>query len=764
MAAVGQVVPLLAQPKADGHTRQSMDVEVATIVSQRDFGTIFAVEGGNGRSFKVLVPGKAMSAAPWSPSGPMAGETWHVAGHFTSSAKWGRQFHADVAYRKLPNGDGVRRFLAQHVPGIGDERAKRLWERFGADLPRTLKNDTYLPVIAEVLGGSRPRLGARLAVAAMQAWKEAEAEINLIEWLMLQGIVDMGVARRIHRLLGPGAVQALQSNPWMLIPHMSWSKVDEIGKRILAQARVAERTQDVRRLTGAVDAAVKSALEDGHTAMEQGWLVKRLSKLLGVTAESPLVHKALKAGRENQAIVAGANAVWRSPGAALMEDAVKARLEAMAAPVGVLPLPIPSEALLERLLASVEVPEVTLHPEQREAVRHILRHPLSCLQGVGGTGKTFTIRTACDAFEKMGGKVVMAAVAGKAALRLSLATGRKVLSLFRTLGELEERGHIEQSLLDGSDDSEMLRSRLEELVSIDEKTLVVIDEASMVGLPSFHALLRYMPEGARLLLVGDGGQLPPVEFGLVFHKLVKDPALTYTLVHVHRQAKETGIPDAGAKVRGGQLPDFIPYQGRTKGVSLVPADPSKLASTVEEIALDLGGYQNGVMIVTPTKSRDAGVRELNANLHLRFVSGGNVPCVHGFRQESFSVGEPVMFLRNDYKRGLFNGLLGQVEALTEQGGLKVKFDGQAQSEELVAADLLDLTPAYAITCHKMQGSQAPVVVVPLYKTGLLDPSWIYTAISRAVEQCVFVGPVEVLKEGLGQPCVADQRLVGFEWV
>jgi exodeoxyribonuclease V alpha subunit len=195
----------------------------------------------------------------------------------------------------------------------------------------------------------------------------------------------------------------------------------------------------------------------------------------------------------------------------------------------------------------------------------------------------------------------------------------------------------------------------------------VIDEASMVGLPSFHALLRRMPEGARLLLVGDGGQLPPVEFGLVFHKLMKDPALTYTLIHVHRQAKETGIPDAGAKVRQRQLPNFKLYHGRAKGVSLVPADPSRLASTVEEIALNLGGYQNGVMIVTPTKSRDAGVKALNANLHLRFVSRGNVPCVHGFRQESFSVGEPVMFLRNDYKRGLFNGLLGQVEALNTEG-------------------------------------------------------------------------------------------------
>lgn len=94
----------------------------------------------------------------------------------------------------------------------------------------------------------------------------------------------------------------------------------------------------------------------------------------------------------------------------------------------------------------------------------------------------------------------------------------------------------------------------------------------------------------------------------------------------------------------------------------------------------------------------------------------------------------------------------------------MKFDEHAQSEELVAADLLDLPPAYAITCHKMQGSQVPVVVVPLYKTGLLDLSWMYTAISRAVEQCVFVGPVEVLKEGLNQPCVADQRLIGFEWI
>ena len=253
----------------------------------------------------------------------------------------------------------------------------------------------------------------------------------------------------------------------------------------------------------------------------------------------------------------------------------------------------------------------------------------------------------CDAWERLGGKVLLCALAGKAALRLSRSTGRLARTLARTLAELDDRERrAEDADIEGKPDP-----KLSELASITERTLVLVDEASMVDLPGIYALLRRMPDGARLLMVGDEAQLPPVGFGLVFHRLVADPAMTIRLNHVHRHAAETGIPGAAALLRRREIPDFPRYRGAEDGVSLAATAADGLDEEVERIAVDLGILAGGALIVTATNDGPCGIRSLNGRLHAKFVETSDASPLKGVLGRSYAVGEPVIFGRNDYRFG-----------------------------------------------------------------------------------------------------------------
>ena len=295
----------------------------------------------------------------------------------------------------------------------------------------------------------------------------------------------------------------------------------------------------------------------------------------------------------------------------------------------------------------------------------------------------------------------------------------------------------------------------------------MLDEASMIDLPTLHAILRHMPEGARLLLTGDAAQLPPIGFGLVYHALVSDAQITANLTVIHRQAPESGIPTVSAAIRERRMPLFTDYQGVADGVSFVPCESGLIGDVVERIVLQLGGYSNGVLVVSPTKKGPGGVDALNARLHEQFrPSGAPAHDIKGFNAQYYTIGDPVMWLRNDYSRGLFNGQIGQVKSIPESAGerwLEVLFDGESSPRTLQLEDLMDLTLAHAITCHKLQGSQAARVVVPIYESRLLDPSWVYTAITRAERQVILVGDLAVLRQALKRPWTSENRQVGFAW-
>ncbi len=214
----------------------------------------------------------------------------------------------------------------------------------------------------------------------------------------------------------------------------------------------------------------------------------------------------------------------------------------------------------------------------------------------------------------------------------------------------------------------------------------------MVDLPTVHSVTKRLVAGSRLLLVGDEAQLPPIGFGLVFHKLVKDPSTTLRLTQVHRQAAATGIPQAAATVRSGGVPVFSEFAGPASGISFVDADPAGIAPALDGVIAQLGEPRD-VLVVTATIAGAAGVESINERFHRRYVTAGHAE-LPGFFGRRFSVDEPVIFERNDYRAGLFNGLLGHVTAIDlAEHTVEVLFDGDAEPKTLGDEHLVDLISA-----------------------------------------------------------------------
>jgi exodeoxyribonuclease V alpha subunit len=293
----------------------------------------------------------------------------------------------------------------------------------------------------------------------------------------------------------------------------------------------------------------------------------------------------------------------------------------------------------------------------------------------------------------------------------------------------------------------------------------------MVDLGQWHQLVQAMPEGCRLLMVGDVAQLPPIGFGLVFHLLAGRADITSILTKIHRQTDESGIPMVAAAIRDREMPTFSLYSGIGTGVSFIDVPTSDVQSKVNEIAHELGGFweNDDLMICTALNESGIGVSGINEMFgrqrqNMLKVSEHNYtfPCeaVRGFLGNWFVPGDPVIFLRNDYREGLFNGSMGRVSEIdVHERKVIAVFDGEAK--EFKGGELFDLKLAYAITCHKAQGSQARRVIIPMTDTNLLDPTWLYTAVTRAEEQCVLIGEERLLRATLKRLPAHEKRTIGF---
>lgn len=729
-------------------------VRVARIVSARSFGTIFSGPRGD-REDGPPVTIRAPAAAYLNP--PVEGETWSATGRWVTT-RYGAQFEAARAHRLKPHGRLIVSFLAARIPGVGPTRAQRLWDALGHDLERIL-DEGDVAALSSVLAPAHPTLSARLASVTIETWRQAAAEGAVFAWLEQRGVQEVAVANRIVRILGDGAVAVLEENPYVLLSLMTWPVVDRLGLRLLREDPAVQNAEgDERRLVGAVDAVVHQHIDAGNTLVSDPDLRSAVAGLLGVRASDAVVAQAVRLGLRDHAIRPHGDH-WRAPGCALLEDELTTRFRAMMTGAERSAVDVIDLSRVPRLLHG-------LYPEQAEAVLAVLGRPLSVLTGGAGVGKTTTVQAVCNAWEALGGTVVLCALSGKAAVVLSRkasASGRPRLArtIQRLLLELASRGRADVGEGAGDDG---------EAVRLDDRTLLVVDEAGMVGLGDWHRLVMAMPVGCRLLMVGDTAQLPPISMGLVFHRLAQLPQITAELVTVRRQDGSTGIPAIAASIRARTSPDFTRYAGRADGVSFLAVPEAALRDAVLRVATDLGGFEPGrrtLQILSAVNRRHpASVRALNLHFHHQRVvqstadTAAPALVVKGRLGQQFAVGDPVIHLRNNYDIGLFNGSHGWVQSIdADAGSLLVDFDGV--SYEFTEGTLLDLALAYALTCHKAQGSEAERVIVPLFPNPLLDPSWLYTAITRAERQVVLIGEADVFQAAIGRTPAYERRRVGF---
>ena len=387
---------------------------------------------------------------------------------------------------------------------------------------------------------------------------------------------------------------------------------------------------------------------------------------------------------------------------------------------------------------------ISLNQEQRSAVQMAVTHRFSVLHGGAGVGKTTVLKAVCTAVEAMGGRVIQMALAGRAAQRMREATGREAFTIAAVLNQIKQR-----RLVFGDDD------------------LVVIDESSMLDVILVYRLMRALPERVRLLLVGDPFQLPPIGPGLVFHILAQSRSVPQQeLTQVHRHAAGSGIPAIANEIRHGRTPSFASFNGPARGVALIEVASRRITRTVLEVmrALAVCGE---LQILCATKRGDAGAETLNSAIHK--LVGADDPSLPGW---GFAETEPVIHLVNDYERELFNGSLGRVRRIVVdpsgngaiRNSIDCDFDGVMHRFNDDSLDRIEL--AHAITVHKAQGSQFRRVIIPIVRSRLLDRTLVYTALTRAVDQVVFVGDRQTLVTAIQAPPQSQRRQVGFriEWI
>lgn len=655
------------------------------------------------------------------------------------------QIEATLIDLVLPSGKNLIDWIANSddCPGIGKVLATRLYQAFGESLLQCISNAD--------ISALESILTAKQATALCSAFKRYNIAETLF-WLDRVGIPQR-IGRKVLEYFGDRARERIESNPYLLISFWTdWELVDGF-----ARSRFGIDNDDARRLSAAADHVLYGAYKDGHTCLPPVVASQRLKALL---SDVSLVKLSLNANRSaGFRVLASGN--YQAEGAAVIEATVASRLLSIARGeegIGQRSLLSSSFTSVNAVEAAIADFELALHwplgLEQRTAVETCIRSRLSLILGGAGTGKTTVLRCLYDVLEatQAGVVVYQMALAGRAAQRMTEATGRPSMTIAAFLARVQ-----------GSD--------------LSEDSVIVVDESSMVDVILAYRLLNHIPPGAKLILVGDPSQLAPIGPGLVLHALAGQSQIPQvTLTEIRRQTGASGIPRVAEAVRSHQIPVYANYFGKGSGVSFVACSDRELHSTVLRVYEELGGSGTdfAVQLLTITVDQLGGAKPFNQALHAKFRAGAEqvlyldaqfgVVAAETNDKVPLKVGDLIIFGRTDEELQLRNGSLGRiVEALpvTDEDSPICVCDFEGVERKLSASHLESIRHAYAITIHKSQGSQFDRVVIPIRKSLLLDQSLIYTAITRGVQQVVLAGDIAAAAAAIQAPSKANRRFVNL---
>ncbi len=649
--------------------------------------------------------------------GLRGGERVRLRGAWSRHPRFGERFSASAIDVSPPSSEeGLRKYLASGVvPGIGKELADRIVRRFGDKTLEIIDSDPER--LREIEGIGRKRLAT--LVERLRAERSGRDAAIFLRSLGL----NAGQAARARELYGEHLVETVRSDPYRLA-----AEIDGIGFRTadrLALSLGFAPDAPERLEASVVHVLAEAAEKDGHVYLPIEEAIAKVKALVGADARA--IEDAIERKRLQGAVAVEGVAPDRRVLAEFLRAAeaeVAARLLLLARTAR----PAFPRIRAEEAIRWAEAEGPPYSPGQRAALRAALGRKLCVVTGGPGVGKTTVLRGLLRILVAKGVRVALGAPTGRAAKRLSEATGAQAQTLHRLFGFNPRTGLFAH----GPGDP----------LAAD---VVIVDEASMIDVLLARDSLRGLHPETTLVLVGDVDQLPSVGPGQVLKDLIESGvAAVATLSEVFRQAGSSRIVESAHRIRRGILPDLSP-RGGGGSISdfhfVEKEDPSEARRAILELACEriprrfgLDGTRD-VQVLSPMRRGECGAEALNRALEERLAPGAEEV---GPAAARFRLGAKVMQTRNDYDLELWNGDVGIVVA-GDSGSLTVDFDGRRL--RVPAASAENLVLAYAITVHKSQGSEYPAVIVPVLEEHwiLLQRNLVYTAVTRGKKLVVVVG-------------------------
>lgn len=671
------------------------------------------------------------------------GEMLELEGEYVNHSVYGNQLKV-LAYRVKEPKDlvSIERYLGSGaIKGIGQTMASRIVKKFREDTFRIIEEEPER--LAEIKG-----ISERKAMEIASQMEEKKDMRKSMIYLQKYGI-STKLAAKIYQRYGMKVHQILEENPYRLaddIEGVGFRTADEIA------ARIGIHTDSDYRIRSGLFYILQQAVVEGHIYLPEELLLRRAKVLLGIEIEDIekyimdlcMERKTVMKEKDGKVIVYPAHYYYMELNTAKMLNDLDIDCQ------------MPEDMMEKRLRAVEEKEKIELDPLQHKAVIESIKHGLLILTGGPGTGKTTTINTMIQFFESEGLSILLAAPTGRAAKRMTEATGYEAQTIHRLL---EVNGNPEEESTGG-----FLRNRENPL----EADVIIIDEMSMVDLNLMHALLSAVVQGTRLILVGDVDQLPSVGPGSVLKDIISSERFhVVTLTKIFRQAGESDIIMNAHKINAGEP---VELNKKSRDFFFVKCDEADtiiggiIALIQRKLPQYVHAHPNEIQVMTPTRKGLLGVERMNVILQKYLNPADEKKKEREINGRLFREGDKVMQIKNNYQleweictrfglmvdkgMGVFNGDMGVISEINEyKETVEVEYDeGRKVKYGFDMVDELEL--AYAITVHKSQGSEYPAVILPLLPGPklLYSRNLLYTAVTRAKKCLTIIGSDATFQE------------------
>lgn len=670
------------------------------------------------------------------------GQNLKITGSWVNHSQFGKQFKVEECEEILPTSkDGIEKYLSSGIiQGIGPVTAKKIVNKFGEDTLNILDNN--IERLKEIEG-----IGKKKLEIIIDSYREQRELKNITIFLQTHGL-SVNQCLKIYKKYGASSVDTVKNNPYILCDEISgigFKTSDKIARSLGIEVDSPFRIQSGIRYV------INEFCANGHTFMPKDELIKEASNVLTVSGD--IIEENIKNAALDRKIklekVNDKEGVFTIPNY-YCELGITNRILTLA----ISNFQDISVDVDHLILQFEKKNNITFAESQKDAIISAFQNGIEIITGGPGTGKTTIIKCIIEIFETCGLKVLLGAPTGRAAKRMSESTGKEATTIHRML----DMGVFEK------EESVFVTNAEEHSLEAD---VVIIDEASMIDITLMNALLKSIKVGTRLIIVGDVDQLPSVGAGNVLNDFIESGfTKVVRLKEIFRQGKESMIVVNAHKINKGEMPKL-----NEKGTDFFfirnDIQEGILNTIIDLINTRLPKFNSNwdklksIQVLVPMKKGVLGVTNLNEKIQNVLNPKAPYKKEKEFRSMIFREGDKVMQIKNNYSlkwtriagkgehegSGVFNGDMGFIENIDLEGKkLSIIFDDERKViYDFMYLDELDL--AYAITIHKSQGSEFPVVIIPAYMGAplLMNRNLLYTGITRAKEMVVVVGIPKALK-------------------